>query len=68
MMRESYAQVYKFRNEYRSYLDVFARQTRTNFKDLETNKYEVVNDMYIQLAKINDWLYGKMTDNLAEMN
>jgi hypothetical protein len=30
-MKETYEQVYKFRNEYKSYLDAFARQKLTDF-------------------------------------
>ena len=33
-MSETYSQVYKFRDEYKSYLDVFARIKSTNFEDL----------------------------------
>lgn len=67
-MKESYEQVYKFRNEYQSYLDAFARQKATNYEDLSANKYESTNDMYLNIVKLNDWLYTKLTENLAEMN
>ena len=30
-MKETYGQVYNFRNEYKSYLDAFARLKSTNF-------------------------------------
>jgi len=30
-MKESYEQVYKFRDEYKTYLDAYARQHQTNF-------------------------------------
>lgn len=38
-MKESYEQVYKFRSEYKSYLDAFARQKYTNYDDLGANKF-----------------------------
>lgn len=38
-MKESYEQVYKFRNEYKSYLDAFARQKYTDYDDLGVNKF-----------------------------
>lgn len=34
MMRVSYDQVYRFRDEYKTYLDAYARQNTTNFEDL----------------------------------
>ena len=49
-------------------MDAYARQKLTNYDDLEVNKYETVNDMYINLVKLNDWLDVKLTENLAEMN
>lgn len=67
-MKESYEQVYKFRNEYRSYLDAYARQKLTDFDDLARTKFENTNDMYLNIVKLNDWVYTKLTENLAEMN
>ena len=67
-MRESFDEVYKFRQEYKTYLDAFARMKATNFQDLEANKFEDVNAMYMNLVKLNDWLCTKMSENLAEMN
>lgn len=40
----------------------------TDFEDLEKNKYDDVNNMYMSLVKLNDWLCIKMSENLAEMN
>lgn len=67
-MKESYEQVYKFRDEYKTYLDAYARQKQTDFEDLEKGKFETTNDMYVNLVKLNDWLYQRFTENLAEMN
>jgi uncharacterized protein YecA (UPF0149 family) len=67
-MKESYEQVYRFRNEYRSYLDAYARQKNTNYEDLGVGKFESINDMYLMLVRLNDWIASKMADNLAEMN
>ena len=33
-MNETYSQVYKFREEYKTYLDAFARMKATDFEDL----------------------------------
>ena len=60
-MKETYSQVYNFRNQYKSYLDAFARIKLTDFEDLETKKYENVNDMYMNLVKLNEWLCNKMS-------
>ena len=49
-------------------MDAFARQKNTNYEDLGANKFESVNDMYVNLVKLNDWIYDKLTENLAEMN
>ena len=40
----------------------------TDFEDLERNKFEDVNTMYLSLVKLNDWLCSKMGENLAEDN
>lgn len=67
-MKESYQQVYKFRNEYKTYLDAYARLKNTDFEDLSNLKFESPNDMYVNMVKLNDWLQEKLTENLAEMN
>ena len=67
-MKNTYSQVYKFREEYKSYLDVYARIKMTDYSDLQTKKYDSVNDMYVNLVKLNEWLCSKMSQNLAEMN
>ncbi len=67
-MKESYQQVYKFRNEYKTYLDAYARLKNTDFEDLSNLKFESPNDMYVNMVKLNDWLHDKLTENLAEMN
>ena len=67
-MRESFDQVYKFRQQYKTYLDAFARMKATDFEDLEKKKFEDVNTMYLSLVKLNDWLCSKMSENLAENN
>ena len=67
-MRNTYSQVYKFREEYKSYLDVYARIKMTDYSDLQTKKYDSINDMYVNLVKLNEWLCSKMSQNLAEMN
>jgi hypothetical protein len=38
-MKESYEQVYRFRSEYSSYLDAYARQRNTDYEDLGTSKF-----------------------------
>ncbi len=67
-MKESYQQVYKFRNEYKTYLDAYARLKNTDFEDLSNLKYESPNDMYVNMVKLNDWLQEKLNVNLAEMS
>lgn len=67
-MKESYQQVYKFRNEYKSYLDAYARLKNTDFEDLSNLKFESPNDMYVNMVKLNDWLQEKLNENLAEMS
>lgn len=38
-MKESYAYVYKYRAEYKDYLQIYQRQKLTNYEDLANNKF-----------------------------
>lgn len=50
--------------EFNSYLEIFKRQESTDYSDLVNNKFENVNEMFMYLVRLNQYIMESLEKNL----
>ena len=63
-MKKSYSHINLFLQEFSGYLEMVKRQETTDYSNLTTKKFESVNDMFLNLVKLNELIGSSLKENL----